>query len=118
MRTLMAILMAATVGLVLACGENGQVEQRKEEYVSKIKEKLLEVEGRMAELRQRADDLLTEERARFQAQIDTLAKYQDAAERKLKDLQAAEGQRWQEMRARLDSLIAKLDSTFEQTRSW
>ncbi len=104
--------------LLLACGgENGKAELTKEEYLENVKNKVLKVEGDIVALRQRADQVLTENRAEFEAQIDSLAKMEDAVEQKIETYREQDASLHQ-MKTTLDSMVQELEQQYARTRDW
>ncbi|NIR46909.1 hypothetical protein GWO43_00295 [candidate division KSB1 bacterium] len=120
MKHVAILLCVAIPFLLIACdqGKNGVADEQKEEYIKKIETKLLKMEDQILDLSERADNALTEDKPKFEAQLDTLAKVEKDIEKNFEELKTTEGEEWKTYKAKLDSLISQWDQLFEESRDW
>lgn len=119
MKRLIIFTMLIGAIIFLACaGQDEAAEKQREAYVKEIETKLLKLEDYILALRERADNVLTEKKAEFEAQIDSLARKQETAEAKLAELKEVSAQNWENVKSEMETLMAELDSLSQATRDW
>lgn len=93
------------------------LSQKQDEYTVELKQRLAGLDGKIAELKQRADSLGEEARERWKPQIARLEELRGETESKLESLQKASGPAWEEFKQGAESAWKKLHEAYEHTSS-
>jgi len=104
--------------LILFTCSSDRFEQKKEEYVEKVKIRLLKIEDDILAWRERADMPKTINKLEFDKQLDALGEKENQAKQKLEQLKAASEKEWNHLQAEMDSLMREVEQAYEKTRSW
>jgi len=104
--------------LILFTCSAEKFEHKKDEYVEKIRIRLLEIEDDILAWRERADMPKTINKLEFNKQLDALGEKENQAKQKLEQLKAASEKEWDHLQVEMDSLMTELEQAYEKTRSW
>lgn len=88
--------------------------QQKEEYEKQMGAKLDEFEGRIEDLRAKAEAETAEAKTELKEALEELNRKQEAAEKELDKLEAAAIEGWEKMKEGTDSAIEELEKAYER----
>jgi DNA repair exonuclease SbcCD ATPase subunit len=89
-------------------------EQKKEEYVRKLRAKLDDISSQIAHLEERAKDIQGHVRAQLESRIADLKDKQSAAEKRLEELKSATSKAWVDMKAGLEMALALVEESYRK----
>ncbi len=85
----------------------------KSEYIEKAKARLDQWNAEIEKLKAKADEAEADAKVGYQKQIEEIRAQRDEAEKKMKEMQAASGDAWHEMKAGLDKAWDDLGKAFQ-----
>jgi arginine utilization protein RocB len=89
--------------------------QKKEEYQREMQSELDALSKEIDELKVEAKKSRAKARVELEKQIGELEKNKEVASHKLSELRSRSAEAWEDMKARLDSAMAKLKKSYEET---
>jgi len=114
-----SIILIVAIFAGLACNSTTEkFEAEKEQYIENTKIELKKIEDRIIALRERADNILTENQEAFRKDLEALSKAQNAAEQKFNEVKNASQENWILLKNEMDEHLTKLDSLNEKARDW
>ena len=93
------------------------LSQQKTAYEATVRKKLKDIDGRLAELKEKALKAGPQVKARVEESIEALAEKKAAAQRKLEQLTAAGDEAWRELSKGVDAAIGELEAGVESAAS-
>ncbi len=88
-----------------------------QEYQEKMEAQLKELAARLEELKGKAAQATADAKAEMTKQIEALKPKLEAAQQKLKELQAASGPAWDKLKEGSEKAMADLKKTWESVKS-
>lgn len=89
----------------------------KDEYIEKARAQLDQWNAEIEKLKAKANEAESDAKIRYQKQIEELRAQRDEAEKKMKEMQRAGDDAWQDMKAGFDKAWDDLGKAFENARS-
>lgn len=105
------------IGIIRVVTYEGPDEKGREKILGTMEKKLKEWGGEIEKIRERADRLGTESRAKYQEQVRELRAKQDLARQKVQEMKKAGGEAWEDLRAGAESAMNDLKKAVERTVS-
>jgi hypothetical protein len=89
------------------------LSEKRDEYTVELKQRLTGLDGKIAELKQRASTLGEEARERWKPQLERLEELRAETETKLEAVQKASGPAWEDFKQGAESAWKKLHEAYE-----
>ena len=89
------------------------LSEKQAEYTAELRQRLGGLDGKIAELKQRSEQLGQDARERWKPQLDRLEELRQETESKLEALQKASGPAWEDFKQGAESAWKKLHDAYE-----
>lgn len=100
------------VGFQAAFGQ--EQKDQKGEYQKRMEAKLQDVKQKIEELKIKGRDLNQDAKAKFNEQMRSLKRQENAADKKLKQLKSEGAKNWEKTKAEMDNIMNKLDQQYDK----
>jgi TolA-binding protein len=88
--------------------------EHKDQYVADLEEQLEQYQGKIEELRKKAQLAGQDTKASLEEKIQALEKQQESVRERLAELKSASGNAWTDLKAGTDSVMSDLRKTYEK----
>ena len=93
------------------------LSEKRDEYAAELKQRLGGLDVKIAELKQRANELGKDAHERWKPQLDRLEELRQETESKLESVQKASGPAWEDIKQGAESAWKKLHESYEHASS-
>jgi chromosome segregation ATPase len=117
MRSSIFVLLVLGLVVGLACANDAGSGQDRQEFQRDIESKIDQMEDKLADARERLEELPDESRPEMERQMDNLESQKEDLQEKLDDIQSASADQWEDAKTEIEQASENLESAFADLQS-